>query len=120
MRDEPSPTLVELLARLRLATPGQVESVGPRVRRLARELPAFESVWIDALAQARILTPYQAAEINAGRGGALLIGPYVVREPLPSLGYAECYAARELESGRLARIVVVRRSHRPLAVIKDE
>ena len=41
---------------------GQVTQMGRRVRRLARDLPQFESVWVDALAQARILTPFQAAE----------------------------------------------------------
>ena len=29
--------------------------------RLAKDLPRFDSVWIDALAQARVLTPFQAA-----------------------------------------------------------
>jgi len=120
MSDEPSTALVELLERLRLATPGQVRSVAPYARGLAKDLPLFESVWIDALAQARILTPYQAAEITAGRGHDLQVGPYVLRHPLPSPGYGQCYAAREIESGKSVRLLVVRRSHRPLQSVHDE
>jgi len=65
-----------------------------RVWRLARDLPPFESVWVDALAQARILTPYQATEINAGRAARLSLGPYVLCRRLPSPGYAERFHAR--------------------------
>ena len=67
-----------------------------RVRRLARDLPAFESVWVDALAQARKLTPFQAAQINAGRGESLAVGPYVLAAPLPGTGsFAATYRARQ-------------------------
>jgi len=75
--EQPPQPLVDLLSRLGLATSADVERMRRRVRRLARDLPVFESVWVDALAQARVITPYQAAEINAGRGERLAIGPYV-------------------------------------------
>ena len=77
MHDEPPPNLVDLLARLRLAKPEQLRAVRPFARALARGLPLFESVWVDALVQSRLLTPYQGSEINAGRGEQLLVGPYV-------------------------------------------
>jgi len=107
MREEPPQALVELLERLELATARQVRGMYGRVRRLARELPLFESAWVDALAQSRVLTPFQAAEINAGRGDALRVGPYVLCRPLPALGYADCYVAREIDSRQLVRLVVV-------------
>ena len=84
--------------------------MAPRVRRLSGDLPDFESVWIDALAQARLLTPFQAAEINAGRGPLLLKGPYVLLRPLAGPHYAQCFAARRLEDQREARLYVVPRS----------
>jgi eukaryotic-like serine/threonine-protein kinase len=102
----PPPSLVELLTRLELALPAQVASVSGRVRRLARDLPGFELVWVDALAQARILTALQAAEINAGRGARLQLGPYVLHQALESLGYATVYRAREIASRRWARLIV--------------
>ncbi|HEX3872443.1 MAG TPA: hypothetical protein VHV77_18490, partial [Pirellulales bacterium] len=100
MRDMPPPALVDLLGRLGLAAPAQVLAVQGRVKRLARGLPGFEQVWVDALAQARVLTPFQAGEINAGRSESLVVGPYVLVQPLESLGYAVSYRARELASSR--------------------
>jgi hypothetical protein len=98
MPDTPSPELGELLNRLYLATPKQLRAVARRARRLAGEVPLLDSVWIDALAQARLLTPYQAAEINAGRGEQLLVGPYVTGRLIQRLGYADCFLAREAAS----------------------
>ena len=107
MRPSPPPLLVETLGKLGLASPGQVESVAGRVRRLVRDLPGFEFVWVDALAQARILTPFQAAEINAGRGPALAVGPFTLCDPLEALGYAMVYRARETKTRREVRLAVV-------------
>jgi len=52
MREQPPPPLTALLEDLGLATAGEVARVGGQVRRLARDLPRFETVWVDALAQA--------------------------------------------------------------------
>ena len=65
---------------------------------MAGDLPLFDSVWIDALVQSRLLTPYQAAEINSGRGERLLVGQYVIRHALADLGYARSFAAIELRN----------------------
>ncbi|MBN2476839.1 MAG: protein kinase [Pirellulales bacterium] len=107
MREQPPPQLAALLQRLGLATAEQVGQMGRRVRRLARDLPRFESVWVDALAQARILTAFQAAEINAGRAASLRVGPYLVCRPLPWPGYAVAYQARRVDSAELVRLMVV-------------
>ena len=106
MREAPPKSLVRLLERLHLAGDGHVQAIRRRVRRLARDLPVFESVWIDALAQARVLTPFQASELNAGRGEALRAGPYVLCRPLPSPGYLRCYVARHVETGQVVRLAV--------------
>src|SRR6185295_5462928 len=111
MRDEPTAELIELLQRLRLADAAQVQGVAGQVRKLAGELPHFQSVWVDALAQARILTAFQAGEINAGRWERLLVGPYVLSRALPGPGFASCYAARHIETGRSVRILVANRRH---------
>jgi serine/threonine-protein kinase len=113
MRSKPSANLVSLLGRLALATESELESVAPRVRRLAGNLPDFESVWVDALAQARGLTPFQAAEINAGRADALVCGPYVISHPLSNPHFAECFAARHNETRRAVRLYVVRHPQAP-------
>jgi len=108
MREEPPRELIELLGRLDLATAAQVAGMHRRVRRLARDLPLFESVWVDTLAQARILTPFQAAELNAGRGESLRVGPYVLCRPLFSPGYLTAYRARQIGSRQTVRLAVFR------------
>ena len=107
MRATPPPDLLELLGRLELATPAQVRAVHRHVRRLARDLPPFDSVWIDALVQARRLTAFQAAEIHAGRGAQLRVGPYALLEPFPSPGYGKCYRARAIVGARQVRLTVI-------------
>jgi len=107
MREHAPPRLTALLERLGLATSGQVDRMAGRVRRLARDLPRFESIWVDALAQARILTPFQAAEINAGRGESLRVGPYLLCESLPWPEYAASYRACRAASGEAVRLAVV-------------
>ena len=109
MRGEPPARLVNLLERLRLASATQIDRVAPRVRRLAGELPDFESVWVDALMQARVLTPLQAAEINAGRGESLVCGPFVIANRVASPHFAECFAATHLETTQRVRLYRVLR-----------
>jgi len=104
MSDSPPQKLVELLGRLGLASAEQVRGMRGRVRRLTHGLPAFESVWVDALAQARLLTAFQAVEFNEGRGADLEVGPYVLYQPLHSPGYAKVFRAREVAARRWTRL----------------
>ncbi len=99
--------LMELLERLGLAEAGAIRAVEGRVRRLGRELPQFQSIWVDALVQARLLSPYQATEINAGRGANLRLGSYVLKTKVSSLGYARRFAARHVESGDCAELIAI-------------
>ena len=96
MSESPPKKLIELMGRFGLASAEQVRGMRGRVRQLTHGLPAFESVWVDALAQARLLTAYQAVELNEGRGASLEVGPYVLYQPLPSPGYAKVFRAREI------------------------
>jgi len=98
--------LVELLGRLQLATPAQVRAVHRHAARLAKDLTLFDSVWVDALVQARTLTPFQAARINAGQGESLRVGPYVLLSPLKMPTYAQGFLAREIETHRVSRLIV--------------
>jgi hypothetical protein len=105
--EHPPPKLVKLVEELGLATAGQVASVGSRARRLARRLPLLESVWVDALAQARRLTAWQAAEIRAGRGEQLRVGPFVLEQPLDWPDFGAAYRARQVETQAEYRLVVL-------------
>ena len=109
MRGEPPQRLTSLLDELGLATPDQVRGIQTKVRRLAAEFPDFESVWVDALAQARVITPYQAAELNAGRGELLACDEYVITQPLQSGAFAHRFAAKHRDTGRDVRLYLARR-----------
>ena len=104
--NQPSPQLIATLRQLGLAAPGQIRRAEKHVRRLARDLPQFESVWIDALAQARLISPFQAAQLNAGRGESLRVGPYLLCQPLGDCPWIDCYRARHVESGETVRLAV--------------
>ncbi|MBI2825009.1 MAG: protein kinase [Planctomycetia bacterium] len=106
MRASPPSELVDLLGRLELATAAEVRAAHRHARRLAHDLTGFDSVWVDALVQARRLAPYQAAEINARRGDGLRVGPYAITAPLRSPAYARSYRAREVATGRKAWLTV--------------
>ena len=86
----------------------QIARMGRRVRRLARDLPPVRVGLVDASLQARILTSFQAAELNAGRGPSLRIGPYVILEQLgASPYYVACYRGRNVESQEAVRLAVI-------------
>ena len=100
MRELPPDRLTALLTRLGLATERDFRSVEATVHRLAGDLPRFESVWIDALRQARILTHFQAAEIHAGRGETLGVVRYVLCQPVHECGYADRLSGRRPANAR--------------------
>jgi eukaryotic-like serine/threonine-protein kinase len=98
MREPPPAQLTALLHRLHLATDQDLQSVEGTVNRIAGGLPQFESVWIDALRQARFLTHFQAAELHAGRGEGLAIERYVICHSVHECGYTAIYKAEDRQS----------------------
>lgn len=93
-REFPPPSLVAALDEWRLVGPRGWRRARPFVRRLARDLPRWDSVWLDALVQARVLTPFQAREIDAGRGAQLVVGPYTILNRVDALGTDDFFVAR--------------------------
>ena len=106
MTDAPTKELLQLLERLDLATADQVAVIAPRVRRLAKGLPLFESVWIDALSQAGRLTPYQAQELKVGRGEQLRINDYVLQRSCGSPAYLKMFTARAIGAPKTVRLAI--------------
>src|SRR3954453_11004197 len=106
MRDEPPQHLIDLLARLQLATAEQVRAARGRARGLARGLPLMESAWVDALAQAKVLTRFQANELNAGRGEKLLIRGYVIQKQLHAARNWTTFVAIDSATKRVVHLAV--------------
>jgi hypothetical protein len=76
--EPPSRQLLELLSRYALATPADIRRCRGQVRRLAHDLPTFDSVWIDALTQSRVLTPFQARLLESESPHRLQVGPCIL------------------------------------------
>ncbi len=112
MPASPPTQITQLLEDLGLAASAHLRRVGRHVARLTRQLPQFDSVWLDALAQHGVLTRWQAAEVRAGRGDQLRLGPYALLEPLTDCLYAAAYRARHVDSGNHVRLMVASRSGR--------
>lgn len=127
MADLPSPSLMQTLASLNLAGQRELARVAPRVRKLARGVPAFDSVWIDALAQCGAITAYQAGELHNHRGQRLRVGPYLIAARMSSYGCGTSYVVYEVPPGERGEMVKgetaatrLRAHRRPLRLVACE
>lgn len=91
--------LARRLETLGLCTPRDLRRCRAQVRRLSRDLPAFDSVWIDALQQNRKLTPLQAKLLTRGPVEDLTAGPFVVESRFSSDGRLTTYRAIQRPEG---------------------
>lgn len=98
----PSDNLKELLSELHLCTPSQLLACESEVRRLAGDLPGFDSCWLDVLVAHRLLTPWQAQCLQSSDPSNMRQGPYRLREPLGQRTW-------QAETPDRSRIVVVSR-----------
>jgi serine/threonine protein kinase len=105
--DPPSAQLVERLTSLGLCTAGDLRRCRQRVRRLARDIPTFDTVWIDALAQNRALTSFQASMLGSAQPDALAVGPFVLVDRLGSDGRFAYYRARRRDDRRPVLLTII-------------
>ena len=111
--EPPSQLLQQLLDECGVCGPRELRRCRRRVRRLARDLPAFDSVWIDALLQSRILTGYQARLLSSNDPRRLRVGPCVLLDRLGGGQWSETCVAEII--GRRG----VRRALKRLVVPSD-
>ena len=86
-------SLRESLVRLNICRERDFRRCRGRVRRLARGIPAFDFIWIDALLSAGILTPFQAKVLESSAPDQLRIGPCVLLDRLGRGEASETYLA---------------------------
>lgn len=98
MVQPPSKQLQQILLGRKLCTPRDLKRCVRRVKRLSADLPAFDSVWLDALVQTRRLTSFQAHTIETGLTELLTIGPGIVLDQIGSGPGAATYLVRIPES----------------------
>jgi serine/threonine protein kinase len=87
----PSKELLRRLEDLGLADERRVLGCRRGVRHLARDLPIFDSVWIDALVQERVLTPYQGRAFQESESDSLQIGNWIITDRISSDGFPQAY-----------------------------
>lgn len=103
--EPPSESLQQLLAECGLCRRGELRRCRGRVRRLVHDLPAFDSVWIDALLQARVLTGYQARVLSSNDPGRLRVGPCVLLERLGGGRWSETCLGEVIGQSRERRVL---------------
>lgn len=94
MVQPPSKQLQQILLGKKLCTARDLKRCVRRVRRLSADLPAFDSVWLDALVQSRRLTSFQAQTIDSGLTSLLTIGPAIALDRIGSGPSATTYLVR--------------------------
>ncbi|MFO1019756.1 MAG: serine/threonine-protein kinase [Planctomycetales bacterium] len=107
MLEPPSPQLVSLLRELQICTSADFRRCRGRVRKLASDLPAFDSVWIDALVQSGKLTPFQAQILESSHPEGLQVGGSLLVNLLGKGLAHETYIARPVGSHELIALKLI-------------
>jgi len=97
-------------------TPGDLRRARSRVKRLARDLPAFDTVWIDAFVHTGRLTSFQARLLEADPDAVLRIGEFVLLDELGHGSGSQTWLARRLPRGAP---VVLKRISLPMELRND-
>ncbi len=105
----PSDNLVHQLIESQLCSRQDIDACEPIVRRLCHDLPDFDSVWLDALVQRRILTPWQASTLQSAHPERLHQGGYRLLEPLGQ----ETFLGRSVTGDRLVALREVAEDYTP-------
>ncbi|QDT56600.1 Serine/threonine-protein kinase PrkC [Caulifigura coniformis] len=108
--DWPSRELSQCLAEWRLCTPQDLQRCRGAVCKFVRDLPSFDSVWIDVLLQNHLLTPYQARILDSSTPDRLALAGHVIQDCLEENAWRGVYRARSLE-GNERRLLTVHGLH---------
>ena len=89
-----SPRMNELLQTHGLCSKRDLRRCRRKVKRLTSDLPAFDSVWIDALVSQKSLTPYQATLLESETPERIALGEYILIDRLGGRNRSETFLAR--------------------------
>ena len=94
---EPSPQLKRRLLENHLCTPADLRRCRSLSRLLSRDLPAFDTVWIDALLQRRCITRFQADILQSGAPDRIRAGRCVFVDRIGGGRRSETFLARHAQ-----------------------
>ncbi len=115
MVEPASKQLQQILLGQHLCSARDLRRCRGRVKRLSGDLPAFDSIWLDALVQAQKLTAFQSQAIETAQLDQLRIGPSVVLDRIGGC-VSETFLARDVSSSSL---IVVKRAVVPVELKQD-
>jgi eukaryotic-like serine/threonine-protein kinase len=95
-----SPRMKELLLTHGLCVASDLRRCRRKVKRLTSDLPAFDSVWIDALVSQKSLTPYQATLLESEHPERITSGEYILIDRLGGRNRSETFLARNRKRKR--------------------
>lgn len=98
--DSPSKELLAQLETLGLASQRDLRQCHRHVRWLARDLPLFDSVWLDALVRGNVLTPFQSRHLQEGTGDRLRIDRFTLSDELVSDDLPRMFRVRGLQGSQ--------------------
>lgn len=101
MLEPPSDELQQRLRSWQLCQPADLRRARRIVQRLARDLPAFDSVWIDALVQLGRLTPYQARILESDAPSSLRVGDVLLLDEIGRSAWGRTWLGRSTSRGEL-------------------
>ena len=108
--DSPSAELVRQLDRLTHCRSRDVERCRPLVKRLSRDLPTFDSVWIDALVQRGLLTRFQSTLLESNDPDRLKVGSWFLIDQLEPGQHCHTYHAQDAGKRQSAALKIFTRT----------
>lgn len=109
-----------LLLSLNLCSRADLRRAADAVRRLAGGLPAFDSVWLDALVQIGRLTPFQARVLESNHADRLQVGPCLLVDRLGGGPLGETFLARPRNSREQCVTRILRPGDHLTAEVENE
>ncbi len=106
-----SAPLWNLLREHNLCSPGDLRRCRRIVQRLAADLPAFDSVWLDALSQLGKLTPFQVRILESQNPSEIALGPCLLVDQISTDCDSQTYLARLRGSSRRLALKLLTDSH---------
>lgn len=83
----PSENLTRLLREMQICRQRDVAACQRSVRRLCRDLPDFDSVWLDALIQRNAITPWQAKQLQSPSPDRLQVEDILLTDQVGVTGF---------------------------------
>lgn len=77
-KQQPSERLMNLISRQLPWLSDWLPHCEPLVRKLAGDLPVFDTVWLDAFVKQRLITPWQAEQLRSDPPGMLKLGQFTL------------------------------------------